>query len=127
MIVYSIKYLCFYYYYSFSHYAGLLRCCSGASSTEYPSQAREVYNRLDEYGIVSQIGALARQLSQRTEQRAAAGDVHLTDWPLEGGGGDVGAEGVDDVLPVVLIQEHQRHLRTEQEPGLRAVRRGCLL
>lgn len=80
--------------------------CFGVASTDNTLQAREVYNSFDEDGIISQIGAFASQFSQRTEERAATGDVHLTDWPLKGGGGDIRAKSIDNVLPVVLIQEH---------------------
>ena len=81
-----------------------------SASTVYPLEAGQVNDGLNENGVVAQVGALARQLSQWTEQRAATGNVHLTDWLLERGGGDVGPEGVDDVLPVVLVQQHQGHL-----------------
>jgi len=70
----------------------------------------EVHNGLDEDGVVAYVGVLGVQLGERAEERAAAGDVHVADGPLEGRGGDVGPEGVDDVLPVVLVQQHQGDL-----------------
>lgn len=72
----------------------------------------EVYDGLDEDGVIAYVGVLGVQLGERTEKRAAAGDVHVADWPLEGRGGDVGPEGVDDVLPAVLVQQHQGDLGT---------------
>lgn len=73
----------------------------------------EVYNGLDEDGVVAYVGVLRVQLGEWTEERAAAGDVHIADGPLEGRGGDVGPEGVDDVLPVVLVEQHQGDLGTD--------------
>ncbi len=73
-------------------------------------KASEVHGGFDEDGVVTYVWVLALQLGQRTEERAAAGDVHLAYRPLEWGGSDVGTEGVDDVLSVTLVQQHQRHL-----------------
>ncbi len=73
-------------------------------------KASEVHDGFDEDGVVTYVWVLALQLGQRTEERAAAGDVHLAYRPLEWGGSDVGTEGVDDVLSVTLVQQHQRHL-----------------
>jgi len=70
----------------------------------------EVDDSLDEDGVVSYVRVFGVQLGERAEEGAAAGDVHVADGPLEGRGGDVGPEGVDDVLPVVLVQQHQGHL-----------------
>lgn len=75
-------------------------------------EASEVNNSLDEYSIISYVGVFGVQFGKRAEEWAAAGDVHVTDGPLEGGGGDVGTEGIDDVLSVILIQQHQGHLNT---------------
>lgn len=46
-----------------------------------PSQ---VYNGLDEDGVVTYVGVFRVQLGERTEERAAAGNVHITDGPLKG-------------------------------------------
>lgn len=73
----------------------------------------EVHNGLDEDGVIPNVGVLRVQFGEWTEERAAAGDVHVADGPLEGRGGDVGPEGVDDVLPVVLVKQHQGHLGTK--------------
>ena len=72
----------------------------------------EVHDGLDEDGVVSDVRVFGVQLGERAEERAATGDVHVADGPLEGRGRDVGPEGVDDVLPVVLVQQHQGHLTT---------------
>lgn len=69
-------------------------------------EAGEVHDGLDENGVIANVGVLPIQLRQRAEERAAAGDVHLTHGPLKGGGGDVGAKSIDDVLPVALVQQH---------------------
>lgn len=74
-------------------------------------EAGEVHDSLDEDGVVSDVRVLGVELGERAEEGAAAGDVHLAHGPLEGRGGDVGPEGVDDVLPVALVQQHQSHLR----------------
>lgn len=66
----------------------------------------EVYNGLDEDGVVAYIGVFRVQLGERTEERAATGDVHIADGPLKGRGGDVWPKGIDDVLPVVLVEQH---------------------
>lgn len=71
----------------------------------------EIYNSFNENGVISDIGALPCQLGQGAEEGAAAGNVHLTDGSLERRGADVRSEGVDDVLPVILVQKHQGYLR----------------
>ena len=73
----------------------------------------EVYNGLDKDGVITYVGVLRVQLGKGTEERAAAGDVHIADGPLEGGGRDVGPEGINDVLPVVLVQQHEGDLGTD--------------
>lgn len=73
-------------------------------------EAGEVHDGLDEDGVVADVRVLGVELGERAEERTAAGDVHLAHGSLEGRGGDVGAEGVDDVLPVALVQQHQSHL-----------------
>lgn len=73
-------------------------------------KAGEVNDRFDENGVVADVTVLGVELRERAEQRTAAGDVHLAHGSLERGGSDVGAKGVDDVLPVALVQEHQSHL-----------------
>ena len=72
----------------------------------------QVYNGLDEDGVVAYVGVFRVQLGERTEERAAAGDVHIADGPLKGRGGDVGPEGIDYVLPVVLVEQHEGDLGT---------------
>lgn len=72
----------------------------------------EVDDGLDEDGVVTYVGVLGVQLGEWAEVRAAAGDVHTADGPLEGRGGDVGPEGIDDVLPAVLVQQHEGDLDT---------------
>jgi len=79
-------------------------------------EAGEVHDGLDEDGVVADVRVLGVELGERAEERAAAGDVHLAHRPLEGGGGDVGAKGVDDVLPVALVQQHQGHLEESRRP-----------
>lgn len=66
----------------------------------------EVYNGLDEDGVVAYVGVFRVQLGEWTEEWAAAGYVHIADGPLEGRGRDVGPEGIDYVLPVVLVEQH---------------------
>ena len=78
-------------------------------------EAREVDDGLDENGVVADVGVLGVELGERAEERAAAGDVHLTHGPLEGRGSDVGTERVDDVLSVTLVQQHESHLEGEGE------------
>lgn len=73
-------------------------------------EASEVHDCLDEDGVVTDVRVFGVKLGERAEEWAAAGDVHLAYRSLEGGGGDVGSEGVDDVLPVALVQQHQSHL-----------------
>lgn len=46
-------------------------------------KASEVHDGFDEDGVVPYVRVLALQLGQRTEKRAAAGDVHLAYGPLE--------------------------------------------
>lgn len=88
--------------------------------TNRPSrlEAGEVHDRLDEDGVVADVRVLGVELGERAEERAAAGNVHLAHGSLEGGGSDVGAEGVDDVLPVALVQQHQSHLGRKQTKEL---------
>lgn len=73
-------------------------------------EAGEVHDRLDEDGVVADVRVLGVELGERAEERTAAGDVHLAHRSLEGGGSDIGSKGVDDVLPVALVQQHQSHL-----------------
>lgn len=86
----------------------LVTLCRGLPQ---PLQACEVYNGLDENGIIPKVGALACQFSQWAEEWAATGYVHLTDWSLERGGAYIRPEGINDMLPVILIQQHQCHLQ----------------
>ena len=78
-------------------------------------EAREVNDGLDENGVVADVGVLGVEFGERAEERAAAGDVHLTHGPLEGRGSDVGPERIDDVLSVTLVQQHESHLERERE------------
>lgn len=77
-------------------------------------KAGEVHDRLDEDGVVADVRVLGIELGERAEERTAAGDVHLAHGSLEGGGSDVRSKGVDDVLPVALVQQHQSHLEIRQ-------------
>lgn len=77
-------------------------------------EAGEVHDRFDEDGVVADVRVLGVELGERAEERTAAGDVHLAHGSLEGGGGDVGSKGVDDVFPVALVQQHQSHLEIKQ-------------
>lgn len=69
-------------------------------------QPGEVNNGLDEDGVIAYVCVFRVQLRKRTEEWATAGDVHITDRPLEGRGGDVGPEGINYVLLVVLVKQH---------------------
>lgn len=77
-------------------------------------EAGEVHNRFDEDGVVSDVRVLGIELGERAEERTAAGDVHFAHRSLEGRGSDVRSKGVDDVLPVALVQQHQSHLEIKQ-------------
>lgn len=93
-------------------------CCSVVLHFHFKGcilEACEIHDGLNENGVVANVGVLGVELGERAEERAAAGDVHLTYRPLEGGGSDVGPEGIDDVLPVTLVQQHQSHLVREKE------------
>lgn len=83
----------------------------GGAATSDTLKACEVNNGLDEDSVISDVGVLGVQLGEGAEERAAAGNVHVTHRPLEGGRGNVWAEGINDVLPVVLIQQHEGDLR----------------
>lgn len=78
-------------------------------------EAGEVHNRLDENGVVADVRVLGVELGEWAEERTATGDVHLAHRSLEGRGRDVGSEGVDDVLPVALVQQHQCHLEMRKK------------
>lgn len=78
-------------------------------------EAGEVHDGFDEDGVVADVRVFAVQLRERAEERTAAGDVHLAHGSLEGGGSDIRAKGVDDVLPVALVQQHQGHLQKPQQ------------
>lgn len=47
-------------------------------------ESSEVYNGLDEDGVVSYVGVFRVQFGEGAEEWAAACDVHVTDRPLEG-------------------------------------------
>lgn len=76
-------------------------------------EAGEIHNRLDEDGVITNVSVLAIELGEWTEERTAAGDVHLTHGSLERGGSDIRSKGIDDVLSVALIQQHQSNLLVE--------------
>ena len=77
-------------------------------------QALRLHHHTDEERVVLQVSvSLLAQLVQLHEQRAACGDVHLRRRPLEGGRGGLRAEGVHDVLLVVLVDEHEVDLLLE--------------
>lgn len=76
-------------------------------------EAGEVHNRLDEDGVVTNVSVLAIELRERAEEWTAAGDVHLAHGSLEGGGSDIRSKGIDDVLSVALVQQHQRNLEVK--------------
>lgn len=78
-------------------------------------KACEVHNGFDEDGVVANVRVFGVQLRERAEERTAAGDVHLAHGSLEGGGSDIRSKGVDDVLPVALVQQHQGHLQKPQD------------
>lgn len=78
-------------------------------------ETSEVHDCLDENSVITYVRILAVELGEWTKKRTATGDVHFAHRSLEGGGGDVGSEGVDDVLPVALVQQHQSHLKTEED------------
>ena len=94
--------------------------CQNCTSRRSRLEAGEVHDRLDEDGVVANVRVLGVELGERAEERTAAGDVHLAHGSLEGGGSDIGAEGVDDVLPVALVQQHQSHL------GRKRMKKLCL-
>lgn len=90
--------------------------CSGRTASKPRTraiglEACEINDGLDEDGVVTYVRVLALKLGEWAEERTAAGDVHLTHGPLEGGGSDIGTEGIDDVLPVALVQEHKGYLQ----------------
>lgn len=93
--------------------ATMLLSCLALPLQRVHLKACEIHNGLDEDDVVADVGVLGVKLWERAEQRAAAGDVHLAHRPLEGGGSDVRPEGVDDVLPATLVQQHQSHLLVE--------------
>lgn len=78
-------------------------------------EAGEVHDRLDEDGVVTDVRVLCVELGERAEERTAASDVHLAHGSLEGRGSDIGTKGVDDMLPVALVQQHQSHLRERKQ------------
>ena len=84
-------------------------------------QPFRLHNDFDKHGIVLQVPMLrAGQLGQLDEHGAPAGDVHLWSRPLERRAGRVGAESVNDVLAVLLVNEHEGDLLLEG-PGQEAV------
>lgn len=72
----------------------------------------------EEKRVLLHVGVLGGlQLGQGQEHGAATGHIHVIHWPLEGGRGQVWAKGIDDVLPVVLIQQHKCHLENRTWQG----------
>lgn len=80
-------------------------------------QTSQVHYSLDEDGVIADVGVLRVELREWAEERTAAGDVHVADGPLKGRGGNVGPEGVNDMLAVVLVQEHEGHLGSKRTTG----------
>lgn len=66
----------------------------------------EIHDDLDEDGVITYVGVFTVQFRERTEEWATAGNIHVTDRPLKGRGGDVGPESINYVLPVVLVKQH---------------------
>lgn len=87
---------------------------SWTSALTFSLEPSEVYKRLNENGVITYVGVFRVKLGKRAEEWAATGDVHVADGPLEGRGRDVRPEGVDDVLPVVLVQQHEGNLCREE-------------
>lgn len=56
----------------------------GISALTISLEPSEVDDGLYEDGVITNVGVFGVQLGQRTEERAATGDVHVTDGPLEG-------------------------------------------
>lgn len=73
---------------------------------------RKIHNSLDEYCILPNVGILALQFGKRAEERTPTGDVHFAYGTLKGRGGYIRSEGINDVFPIVLVQQHQGHLPT---------------
>ena len=78
-------------------------------------EAGEVHNGFDKDGVIADVRVLGVKLGERAEERTAAGDVHLAHRPLERGGCDIRSKGIDDVLPVALVQQHQSHLEVRPD------------
>lgn len=72
----------------------------------------------EEKRVLLDIGVLGGlQLGQGQEHGTATGHIHVIHWPLEGGRGQVRAKGIDDVFPVVLVQQHECHLENRTWQG----------
>jgi hypothetical protein len=79
------------------------------------SQILSTHNDLDEGRIVLYIRVgLVIELCQREEERTPAGDIHLLIRALERRARRIWSEGVEDVLAVVLVEEHEGHLLAER-------------
>lgn len=74
-------------------------------------EACEIHDGLNEDGVVTYVRVFALELGEGAKERTATGDVHLTHRPLEGGGSDIRPEGINDVLTVTLVEQHQGHLQ----------------
>lgn len=73
-------------------------------------EPREINDGFNKDGIITHVGVLGFHDGHWAEEGAATGDVHLCDRALEGRGCHIRAEGIDDVLPVILVQKHQGDL-----------------
>lgn len=71
-----------------------------------------LHDAFEKHGVILHVGVLGRlQPAEGEEERAAAGHVGFTLRPLEGRRAQVGPEGIDGVLTVVLVQQHEGDLR----------------
>lgn len=69
-------------------HSGLCLCPASLSlipdTVRHWLEPREVHNGFDEDGVITYIGVLGLHLGDRAEEWTAAGNVHVTDRPLEG-------------------------------------------
>lgn len=77
-----------------------------------PSLGRGVHDTSDEECVPFAVRVLGRgQFGQRTEARAATGHVHVRHGALEGGGGKVWSERVQNMFPLVLVYQEECDLQ----------------
>lgn len=85
---------------------------AGAAHMALPALSTRLHDALEEHGVILHVGMLGRlQLAEREEEWAAAGHIGFTLGPLEGCRAQVGPEGIDGVLTVVLVQQHEGDLQ----------------